>query len=144
MSTRSNIIIKEGDNTWLYYHHMDGYPEVVGKMLCLARLLTAYNIDYNADAKQIASAFLDYLKVVDPKFRYEGKGLPVYLHGDIEYLYTVEISKDSIDIKVIAIDDFHILDDSNNHWDLYQICLQTGTPLWLKINDFGEVQKACK
>ena len=89
MSTRCNIKIIEKDQTiWLYHHH-DGYPRYVGAFL-LAKYYDKFKDTNNyLDACVIANELIkdkndDEFEVTDG------------MHGDIEYLYELDINKREI------------------------------------------------
>lgn len=81
MSTRCNIIVKSEYEEWpdiILYHHHDGYPSGVGYDL-FSRLQKINGSWFSDD---IAN-----LLVKDTKDEYE---ITVAIHGDIEYLYTID------------------------------------------------------
>lgn len=75
MSTRANVIVKKADRELIFYRHCDGYPEELGRDLegCIVpdQTFTLFNIIEDCD-----------LELTDS------------IHGDIEYLYTVNMYKD--------------------------------------------------
>ena len=72
--TRANVIVKKGDRELIFYRHYDGYPEGLGEDLkqCFVPdpTYTLFNI-------------IEYcnLEITDS------------IHGDIEYLYTIDLDK---------------------------------------------------
>lgn len=72
MSTRANVIVKKGDRSLYFYRHCDGYPEELGEDLidCLVSdpVDTLFNIIENCN-----------LELTDS------------IHGDIEYLYIIDL-----------------------------------------------------
>ena len=72
MSTRANVILKKGNRKIYLYRHCDGYPSGLGKELkeCINKdpIETIFNI-----------------------FENTGVELTNGIHGDIEYLYTVDL-----------------------------------------------------
>lgn len=91
MSTRCNVIIKERSGKFFQlYHHHDGYPEGVGADL--EDYIEQMGNDCLVDGKK----FSDFL--CDPKRddEYEYEGTNICPHGDIEYLYIVDLQKREI------------------------------------------------
>jgi len=118
MSTRANIIVKDGYSKLFFYRHSDGYPK--GTMPTLTKLL-----DWVKDGKLrdnvgqfsgwlILIGALEYGNVPnvpvstpagyahvedieDPKDWKVGAYEPTNgIHGDIEYLYIVDLQKKTI------------------------------------------------
>lgn len=107
MSTRANIVITDnyGDELW-FYRHWDGYPEVTAESL--NRFLAwvkdgkiRQNANQSAGWLVILGAIEDGIKVV-------GDSIDLYspsdwkcgayepttgIHGDIEWLYVVDVSE---------------------------------------------------
>ena len=87
MSTRCNIVIKATDldnglrNEWakvILYHHHDGYPEWIGKRL------TEFIDEFNGDGMD------DFVNKLLKDKNDTGYEYTHTLHGDIEYLYTID------------------------------------------------------
>ena len=92
MSTRCNIIIKKFTNEVVLYHHYDGYPRGVG--IDLVRM-------FEDDFKKSSKIYID--DVVNKLIKNEddkGYEWTTGLHGDIEYLYTIDC-----DAKTITCED---------------------------------------
>ena len=95
MSTRSHIIVTNGNTTHYVYHHCDGYLEGVGKEL------------KDFTKKFVRSSYLKNPEVFckelenwDDSYRFEDRGP----HGDEEYIYTVKIYEDSsIEVSVLEL-----------------------------------------
>ena len=88
MSTRANIILEEmGNHLWLY-HHFDGYPSNLGEYL-MKFMETKHKKDY-ADIYDIAN---ELFKDKDDA----GFELTQRRHGDIEYLYVINIENKTIE-----------------------------------------------
>lgn len=84
MATRANIKIIEGDKvTWLY-HHWDGYPKYLGAFLLWRLYNKLENTNHYIDTCDIVNGLLK--DKVDDGFEYTTD-----MHGDIEYLYEVNI-----------------------------------------------------
>jgi hypothetical protein len=86
MSTRSNIIIKNGRTEILLYRHCDGYLTGTGQDLH-DDLKSSYFVSYSGvDFKNYNIAkFTEKLLREDSSYRIDNQ-----LGGDIEYLYTFE------------------------------------------------------
>ena len=160
MSTRANIVINYKNEKWSqYYHHFDGYPEVVGRMLCATKILTWLRTSFKDDAARHYELYKKVLKEVDNGFEFEleTKAEPYTeyidnpkwcdtLHHDIEYLYTVDIQGESKDVS-IKIKYLPILyvsykenpnafnPDKNDSRDLINLCLDEGTELNLELKE---------
>lgn len=100
MSTRANIVIKKtthNDRVKYYqlYHHCDGYFEGVG---CDLQNIMNRVMEEPADKrKDILSSPLSlavYINEYDDSFEIEEDHLN--LHGDIEYLYVIDINAQTI------------------------------------------------
>ena len=102
MSTRANIIISQTfgnkkDNKTVYiilYSHYDGYPSGVGsdlknKLLKFARCKNNFGLN---DVK-------DYIQNNSVNFEYE---ITNSIHGDIEYLYLINIDNKNKEFKLIC------------------------------------------
>lgn len=97
MSTRAAIIIKDETNSIRLYHHHDGYVSGVG-----FDLLERYRkkLDDTAmclDIEEIANEL-----VKDSSDEYE---IAACLHGDEEYLYTIDIQNREITVQQGFCDD---------------------------------------
>ena len=97
MSTRCNIVIKDDKNydPIYVYHHCDGYPEGVGAELkyIIENMYTEAFINRTS----IANLLCDYPSHYGP---YE---MSNDIHGDIDYLYVLEVLPD-FKIKYRCID----------------------------------------
>jgi hypothetical protein len=100
MSTRANIVIKKTTNNdkvkyYQLYHHCDGYFEGVG---CDLQNIMNKVMEESADnRKDILSSPLSlavHISEYDESFEIEGEHLN--LHGDIEYLYVIDINAQTI------------------------------------------------
>ena len=89
MSTRCNIIIKETEGKFFQlYHHCDGYPDGVGLEL------EDYIKQMNPTCLTRGEDFVEFLCSEDDEYEYEGTTVSV--HGDIEYLYIIDLSKHTL------------------------------------------------
>lgn len=88
MSTRANIVLEEmGNHLWLY-HHFDGYPSYLGENL-MKFMSTKHKKDY-ANIHDIAN---ELFKDKDDT----GFELTSQRHGDIEYMYIINIENRTIE-----------------------------------------------
>lgn len=85
MSTRCNIIVQDENTKYTLYHHWDGYPEYVG--LCLYDGLYEKIKKGGLYAEQVVNMLLK--GKIDNDDGYE---LTTGLHGDIEYLYIIDLT----------------------------------------------------
>ena len=94
MSTRCNIIVKAKGKKITLYHHWDGYLEGVGQDL-VNKLKDAFIDDYFCSWTHIVN------KLVKDK---EDTGYEITsgLHGDIEYLYTIDVDKKTIKYQTVS------------------------------------------
>ena len=111
MSTRCNIIVKKGSDKQYVYHHCDGYINGVGKEL-KDFLKTVYKPDF-----YIIDELILQLALWDNSYKPCDS-----IHGDIEYLYTVEIDEDKKSVKVSV----EVLADWRNN-------------IWTDINSYEEI-----
>lgn len=129
MSTRANIILKDGDEEMIFYRHSDGYPE--GTMPTLKLFVDLMKKGIIRDNLSQSSGWLIILGAIEYQtlnpslFPESGKksydqeqntvnnalnSLPekitdwkvgayeptTCIHGDIEYLYTIDLQKKTI------------------------------------------------
>lgn len=96
MSTRATIkLTYQAGNTIQLYHHCDGYPEYMGKLLenfCN----TAFFMRYGTG---VDNAMYNLLKM-EKHFEIEKEGTR---HADIEYIWYVKLEKDGYDISYTEI-----------------------------------------
>jgi hypothetical protein len=84
MSTRCHIKVIKDNRTCYVYHHTDGYPEGVGEEL------RGYLRKWCGSKEEFtAEDFCTYLENTNPSYEFENIGI----HGDEEYLYTVDFDK---------------------------------------------------
>jgi hypothetical protein len=96
MGTRANIVIKDKHAKLIFYRHSDGYPEWTGKdLLEFVKGYTEGSLRDNA----IQSAGWLILRGHEEfkQYSYDWK-VGAYeptdsIHGDIEYLYTIDLVK---------------------------------------------------
>ena len=95
MSTRCQVFVKDNSKkktTALLYHHWDGYPEGVGKEL--KKVFKEYRKIVNGSDVRW---FLDFL----PR-AYEDADC---IHGDLEYLYVVDLCSGEISYRKVRYED---------------------------------------
>lgn len=95
MSTRCNIIVKENGKKVVLYHHHDGYIEGVG-----ADLFNRFNERFSNPNSCVYWDDVVNELVKDAKDEYE---VTSGIHGDIEYLYTIDTKKKTIKMNPIEI-----------------------------------------
>jgi len=94
MSTRCNIIVKAKGKKITLYHHWDGYPEGVGQDL-VNKLQKVFDNDYFCLWTHIVN------KLVKDR-EDEGYEITTGLHGDIEYLYTIDTDKKTLKFQSVG------------------------------------------
>jgi len=91
MSTRSNIIIKDNSCKVYLYRHSDGYPEGAG--VDLKKFLEKHEYD-KWSGSQLATDLIRFHEPTDYGFKVEDYypyELTNGIHGDIEYLYVINL-----------------------------------------------------
>ena len=92
MSTRATILLNyKAGNTIQLYHHCDGYPEYMGKLL-ETFCNTAYFMRFGSS---VDTAMYNLLKM-EKHFEFEKMGVR---HGDIEYIWYVTLTEDGFDVS---------------------------------------------
>lgn len=81
MSTRCNILVQDNTGSYQLYHHCDGYPEGVGEELKDYLNTEEFSLEAHEFALELESW--------DSSYEYEGKDAT--LHGDIDYLYKINL-----------------------------------------------------
>lgn len=115
MSTRANIVIKDADSKLIFYKHSDGYPE--GTLPLLETFLNRVKDGtYRDNVSQSAGNLIligydDFFKSGDNNLdismrkSYSWKCGSIEpttcIHGDIEYLYTIDLVKKTIKVKAV-------------------------------------------
>lgn len=96
MSTRCNVIIKDENTKVQLYHHHDGYPEGVGQNLT-EYMEEIKKLPQNESSKILSTplSLAKWLCDEDREDEYELER-EVYLHGDIEYLYVIDLGEGTI------------------------------------------------
>lgn len=111
MSTRATIkLTYQAGNTIQLYHHCDGYPEYMGKLL-ESFCNTAFFMRYGTG---VDTAMYNLLKM-EKNFEFEKDGIR---HGDIEYIWYVNLEKDGYEISYTELnpefDKIDEIEDSDN------------------------------
>ena len=119
MSTRANVVIKtQHDKLW-FYRHSDGYPE--GAMPTLQKFIGWVREGKSGYAK------LDTIKDL-PDWKVGSIEPTTRIHGDIEYLYVIDLDKKTIS----CYDDFGCnLRDDGDKFTLDML----GKPLFVDTTD---------
>lgn len=103
MSTRCQIVIKDGEsfNPIKIYKHSDGYPN--GVLPTLEPFIKDFVVNRGPDVEYCLAQIVRHFAVKDfvrndkkevpSSSRYIGWGLDTELHGDIEFLYIVDLSQ---------------------------------------------------
>lgn len=102
MSTRANVVIKKtaenGNVSYAQlYHHHDGYCSGVGKDL--SEYMAEIDVMPDEEKKKVLKnpvSLAKWLSHDDRNDEYEYEGTSVNLHGDIEYLYVIDLTDKSI------------------------------------------------
>lgn len=99
MSTRANIIIRENmsDTEVVLYSHFDGYPNGVG--LDLKNTISKFCSfeKWHINPANLTAAIMTS-NTFNYKCEYDTYNTPI--HGDIEYLYIIEIGLRNQDVKL--------------------------------------------
>lgn len=101
MSTRCNIIIENNSivpRVWLY-RHMDGYPECTG-----SKLKNFMKKVKSTNNKEVAYELLreGEEEYADNKYRTGAYEITDGMHGDIEYLYTLNLVDKTVHTEKIS------------------------------------------
>jgi len=114
MSTRANIIVKAGREKLIFYRHSDGYPE--GTMPLLNQFIEKVksgeirdNITQSAGwlielgRREMFQCFSDFSDGFPENYRWKVGFIEptTSIHGDIEYLYTIDLDKKTIKTKKV-------------------------------------------
>lgn len=94
MSTRCNIIVKAKGNKITLYHHWDGYIEGVGQ-----DLVNKLKPFFDSNNKCYWS---DVVNMLVKNKEDEGYEITSRIHGDIEYLYTIDTDKKTIKVQTVG------------------------------------------
>ena len=106
MSTRCNVIIKNATERVQMYHHHDGYPDGVGQ-----DLEEYFKELEKEEVAHTPAAIADYLCADERQDEYEREAETTHLHGDIEYLYVIDLDDDTINCRKVWLWDIEASDD---------------------------------
>ena len=111
MSTRANIVVKSDRDKLIFYRHSDGYPE--GTMPLLVEFMEKVKSGEIRDNVSQSAGWLIELGRREMMECFSDK-IPQYykwkvgfiepttcIHGDIEYLYTIDLDKKTIKLKQV-------------------------------------------
>ena len=129
MSTRANIILKEGKDKLFFYRHSDGYPkgtlptlnkfvewmkeghirsnvqQAAGWLIMLGALEYSTIPDYKTETVERYRGTveeIDFNTIGSPKDWKVGAYEPTTcIHGDIEYLYTIDLNTKEIKVETV-------------------------------------------
>lgn len=93
MSTRATIKVKDSKHEQFVYHHCDGYPEGVGKIL--------------DDYLKLLGKHWDFETIVNHLIKTNGFEYTTGQHGDEEYAYLIDIDASQMICYEIEFDDFN-------------------------------------
>ena len=118
MSTRCNVVVKDKYNEIWFYRHSDGYPE--GALPTLKQFMSWVGVKIRRNVEQAAGWLIligatEYNNLIPEPFNNEWK-VGAYepscgQHGDIEYLYTLDLDEltitvDNLSGTVYTVTDF--------------------------------------
>lgn len=101
MATRANIIIREnmsGTEVVLYSHY-DGYPEGVGQDLKNTLSDFCQTEKWSINPSNLTAAIMTS-EQFNYKYEHRSYHTSLPIHGDIEYLYIIEIGLRNQDVKL--------------------------------------------
>ena len=113
MSTRANIVIKECGRELIFYRHSDGYPE--GTLPTLEKFVKWINDGKIRRSLMQASGWLivignteygvnmNFEKDEPLNWKVGSYEITTGIHGDINYLYTIDLDKKIVEIEVKEI-----------------------------------------
>lgn len=108
MSTRTQIKVK-GSPVYIYKHH-DGYPDYILKVLqpMLKKHLEERGNDIEYAVANIMKVFAIEEYDLFKEQKMAGYGVGIELHGDIDYLYLVDLNEKSIIVQRPIYKEFKI------------------------------------
>ena len=147
MSTRANVVIKKSDdkgavNYAQLYHHHDGYCSGLGNDL--SEYMAEIEAMSDEEKKNILKTPVSLAKWFaaderNDEFEYEGTN--VYLHGDIEYLYVIDLTTETITCYSIwdwdgDIKDLDKVNGEAKQCDKYFMCYSVS--MWQRFDNFKD------
>lgn len=99
MGTRANIVIKDSVSEKIFYRHYDGYPKVVNVDLDkILTFISTGNIKNTVDNISNILLFVGF-EILKYGSKYGHYEPTTEIHGDISYLYILDIEKQTISCK---------------------------------------------
>lgn len=147
MSTRANVVIKKADdngavNYAQLYHHHDGYCSGLGNDL--SEYMAEIEVMPDEEKKNILKDPVSLAKwfAADERFdEFEYEGTDVNLHGDIEYLYVIDLTKETITCYSTwdwdgVIKDLEKVNGEAKQCDNYFMCYSVS--MWQRFDKFKD------
>ncbi len=150
MSTRAQIMVK--GSPVLVYRHSDGYPQGVhGVLDFLQGFVSRFVKERGNDPEYFLAQYLRHLAIHEetqarenqkdsrywPSNRFLGHGLDCVIHGDIEFLYVIDLSNGSITYHQ---DDFQSVYSMNKRWqNPVHYVMEYIRPFW----ELSELTESC-
>lgn len=121
MSTRANVILKEGNEKLFFYRHSDGYPEGVkpsldkfceglkkgtirnnllqsaGWLIMLGAAEYDTKMEYDKEESRLGIAYGDISTAEFPGWKVGAYEPTTGIHGDVEHVYLVDVEKGTWD-----------------------------------------------
>jgi hypothetical protein len=94
MSTRCNVIIRSRRSQFILYRHGDGYPESMFEEL--KKLMLEKQKKYKSVVWYLVT------DVVNDLIRNNGCDLTIGIHGDIEFLYVIDVDQQYVECVELA------------------------------------------
>ena len=147
MSTRANVVIKKSNKNGKVsyaqlYHHHDGYCSGLGNDL--SEYMAEIEAMSDEEKKNILKTPVSLAKWFaaderNDEFEYEGTN--VYLHGDIEYLYVIDLTTETITCYSIwdldgDIKDLDKVNGEAKQCDKYFMCYSVS--MWQRFDNFKD------
>lgn len=147
MSTRANVVIKKtaknGNVSYAQlYHHHDGYCSGVGKDL--SEYMDEIGVMPDEEKKKVLEdpvSFAKWLSHDDRHDEYEYEGTSVNLHGDIKYLYVIDLTNKTITCYSNLdwdgkIDDLAKVNGEAKQCEDYFMCYSVS--MWQKFDEYED------
>ena len=147
MSTRANVVIKKtaenGKVSYAQlYHHHDGYCSGVGKDL--SEYMAEIDVMPDEEKKKVLKdpvSLAKWLSHDDRHDEYEYEGTSVNLHGDIEYLYVIDLANKTITCYSTwdwdgKIDDLAKVNGEAKQCDDFFMCYSV--PMWQRFDKYKD------
>ena len=147
MSTRANVVIKKSDdngavNYAQLYHHHDGYCSGLGNDL--SEYMAEIEAMPDEEKKKILKTPVSLAEwfADDERFdEFEYEGTDVNLHGDIEYLYVIDLTTETITCYSIwdldgDIKDLDKVNGEAKQCDKYFMCYSVS--MWQRFDNFKD------